>query len=157
MLMLFLSAAGNVAAATYTYTLDIEILQAGVDATLINQIGMVDFNVYGGDYVVTLGDAIPTAGNWKVEDYGDYYLIFDDYSTTTKDYTPLLTGHILTITSDSELSFDYLQFSDFVGKLVDSSYYSTAGFQNANVPIPGAIVLLGSGLLGLLGFARKRK
>ncbi|MCP4689615.1 MAG: hypothetical protein GY859_16295 [Desulfobacterales bacterium] len=153
--------AGQVGATpiSYTYTLDVAIPDEGVIDNIENKIGGVEFTVnggaYGSDWTATLGNAIPTGGNWIFENYGgSWSAAYDDYDYTLKDYAPMQAGNILTIHSTEELSFGNLGFYDFTGGDVNTAYYQTEGFEA--VPIPAAAWLLGGGLVFLVGLKRNR-
>jgi hypothetical protein len=70
-----------------------------------------------------------------------------------------MSGRVFTITSNTELTFSDLVFFDFSpGDIIDvgeGEYVKTEGVQV--VPIPGAVLLFGSGLLGLIGLRKKIK
>jgi len=77
---------------------------------------------------------------------------------TTTPYN-LLTGNFLAITAEASVIAAANRYLGVVGSAFLGSYtaISTANqdFIISKVPIPGAVWLLGSGLLGLLGFKRK--
>ena len=58
------------------------------------------------------------------------------------------------ITSDFHLTFSEIGLIDYEGFPVAESY---AGVAANLVPIPGAVWLLGSGLVGLVGLKRRKK
>lgn len=155
--------AGNASAAsTYTYALDIDIpnLEMLEDAQL--RVGGVLFEVeggvYGEDWNVNLGEAVPVeVGNWIIETYGSVFSLYDNYDYGSRNYAPMNSGNILTITSDVELLFSGLMIYDFAGSDVSPNYYQTAGIVGGpTVPVPGAVILIGSGLAGLIGIRRRK-
>ncbi len=160
--LFFLVLAGNASAslASYTYTLDIDIPDPDMITEISSRVAGVEFQVAGGDYgdswAITLGNAVPSEGNWIFENFGSWNAVYDDYNWSDPDYAPMLSGNILSITSNVELSFSDMGFYDYQGKSVDPEYFSTDGFSQSAVPIPGSLILLGSGLLGFLGFKRKK-
>ena len=156
-------------AQAFVYTIDIKLpLSVIIDPA--EKIGGLEFTVKpsnsdlvhsNADLGYELGDAIPAPppGHWIFETYtGDYCAVYDDYQDYSglSDIAPMLPGRIITITSAIELDFDALVFYDFSGKLVPGDYFSSEGFQLAPVPIPGALFLLGSGLIGLIAVRRKQ-
>jgi hypothetical protein len=156
----------GLAQASYIYTLDITILNPGSITDLTSRIGGIDFDVSGGAYITNwtyqLGNAIPTAGHWILDSYsGGYTAVYDNYPIPLSASTiaPLSgSGRLLTVTSDVPLTFANLGFINYTGNYIGAAngYYTTQGFQeSAAVPIPPAILMLGSGLLGL--FAQRRK
>ncbi len=157
---LLLAAQAGATPIAYTYTLDVAILDEGAVSDIENKIGGVEFTVSGGaydsDWTVTLGNAIPSAGNWIFENYGGVWsAVYDDYDYGLKDYTPMLEGNILTIQSTEELSFGDLGFYDFTGSDVNPAYFHSEGFQA--VPLPAAAWLLGGGIVFLMGLKRNRR
>ncbi len=163
----FLLFAGHAGAFTvvppsYLYTLDIDIPDPGMVPDLVRKIGGVEFKVFGGNpgpnWTYELGDAVPTGGNWIFESFGgNYSAVYDDWDWNDPDYKPMTTGRVVTITSDVELSFDLLVFYDFEGKIkFPPGYFLSEGFKETTVPIPGAMMLLGSGLAGVFGLVRRR-
>ncbi len=158
----FLVFAGNASAtiASYTYTLDIDIPDPEMIPQIESRIGGVEFKVAGGDYgndwAISLGNAVPNEGIWIFENFGSWNAVYDDYNWSDPDYAPMLSGNILSITSNVELSFSDMGFYDYQGKSVDPEYFSTDGFSQSAVPIPGSLILLASGLLGFLGLKRKK-
>jgi hypothetical protein len=162
MLTIFLMGFGGTAQASFTYTLDIA-LQAGYSGlTDTNKIGGVAFIVSGGTIPnYSLGSAIPPALGWILESYGGgYYAVYDDYTIgQPSTFNPIVSnGNIITIISDVALGFSSLDFYNMAGASVGAQYFSSAGFQQtAAVPIPAAVWLLGSGLVGLIGLRRRMK
>jgi hypothetical protein len=152
--------AAGVAQASYSYTLDINIpQQAAVNSA---GIGMIEFIVNGGafntDWTYQLGNAVPSAGHWIFENFdGGWASIYDNFATplTESAIAPLGSGKIVTITSNVPLTFSDLAFSDFKSHYLGSNFYSTQGFVPSTVPIPAALYLLGSGLIGLVGLRRR--
>lgn len=150
----------GIAHASFTYNLDITIpQQAAVNSA---GIGMVAFTVNGGtlntDWSYQLGNAVPSAGHWIFENYGGGWAsIYDNYTSplTESAIAPLGSGNILTITSNVPLTFTDLAFANYKGTEVGTNFYSTQGFVPSAVPIPAALYLLGSGLIGLVGLRRR--
>ncbi|MCP4022609.1 MAG: PEP-CTERM sorting domain-containing protein [Desulfobacteraceae bacterium] len=157
--------AANVSAActtTFDYSLDIDIPNPGMITEIEEMIGGVQFKVengtFGTDWNVTLGDAVPQGqGNWIFENFGTWNAAYDDYNWSNPDYSPLGSGNVLTISSCVELLFTDLDFYDFSGGSVNPDYFVTAGFTQGEVPIPGTLLLFGSGLLGFLGLKRRKQ
>jgi hypothetical protein len=52
--------------------------------------------------------------------------------------------------------FTDMRFYNFRGSDVINEYFSSDGFTQNAVPVPGSILLLGCGLLGFLSVARKK-
>lgn len=161
-LALFFAGTLSVSAANHVYTLDIDIVNPGLFADVGDMIGGVEFDVFGGslgqDWTFEIGNAIPAGqGNWIDLNSGTYVSVYDDYDWETPQYAPMTSGNVLTITSDVELTFTNPDFFSFYGDLYNPGYFITQGFVEQNtVPIPGGFFLLGTGLIGLLGFARRR-
>ncbi|MBI9088362.1 MAG: VPLPA-CTERM sorting domain-containing protein [Desulfobacterium sp.] len=162
--LLFAGHAGafTVVPTSYLYTLDIDISNPVTGLELVRKIGGVEFKVLGGEpqtnWTFELGDAVPTGGNWIFESFGgNYSAIYDDWDFSDPDYTPMTSGRVATITSDVALTFDSLVFYDFEGKTdFPAGYYASEGFKESPVPLPGAMILLGSGLVGVFGLVRRR-
>ncbi len=161
-LALFFAGNLSVSAANHVYTLDIDIINPGLFTEVGNMIGGVEFDVFGGaidqDWTLALGDAIlPGQGNWSYQTAGTLVAVYDDYDWETPLYAPMTSGNVLTISSDVELIFSNPDFFSFYGDSYDSGYFTTQGFVEQNsVPIPGGIILLGSGLIGLIGLKRRK-
>lgn len=159
---IFFTATASAALTTHTYTLDIDIPDPGMITETAEMIGGVEFQVFGGDYGVdwdvTIGDAVPQdSGEWIFESFGTWNAVYDDYDWSAPDYAPLGSGNVLTITSATELSFSDLNFYDFAGASVSEDYFNSQGFTQGEVPIPGSLILFGSGLLGFLGLKRRKE
>lgn len=151
-------------AAAYTYNLDVNIPNPGAISDLQLRIGMISFTVSGGDDpTYSLGSAVPSTGNWTLENFGGGWIsLYDNFPLPLSPLTiaPLsASGRLLTITSNTELLFSDLDFSNYKGNSLSagSGYFSTAGFtlDNTPVPIPAAIYLFGAGLIGLISIRRK--
>ena len=148
------------ALSSYRYTIDIDIPDPEMISDLESRLGGLEFQVLGGtfgtDWVVQTGNAIPVNGeNWIFENYGSWNAVYDDYDYSLKNYTPLISGRILTIISDVELSFADISFYDFNGASVASDYFTSTGFVASAVPVPGSALLLGSGILCLFMTRKK--
>ena len=142
----------NKVQAAFVYTLDISDIE--------KDIGGVEFtaNPSNENLEYELGDAIPfpPSGDWVFETFGGNYCAVRDES----ENVPMLTGRIVTITSEIQLSFEKILFFAFNGDEIDNGYFSN-GFEPAPapapaVPIPGTLFLLGSGIIGLIGVKRKQ-
>jgi hypothetical protein len=146
---------------TYSYALDIEISDPGMVPDRVRQIAGAEFKVLGGDpetdWTYELGDAVPTGGNWIFESYGsNYSAVYDEGDLNDPLCMSMITGRVVTITSDVELTFDVMVFYDFEGKIkFPNGYFFSEGFKETPVPIPGAMMLLGSGLVGVFGLVRR--
>ena len=145
----------------FVYTLDINI--PDIDAINSSErVGGFEFiaNPSNSDLSYELGDAIPSSGNWIFETFPSNNIcsLSDDYKDLTdlSDIAPMLNGRIITITSEIELVFEEILFYDFFGTRVPTNSFSYEGFNLAPVPIPGALFLLGSGLIGIIGVRRKQ-
>ncbi|MCD4718914.1 MAG: hypothetical protein K8S13_03525 [Desulfobacula sp.] len=154
---------GNATAAvsSYTYLLDIDIPDPGMIIEVESMIGGVEFKVsggvYGDDWTISLGNAVPVdQGVWIFENFGTWNALYDNYNWSDPDYAPMISGNVLTITSGVELMFTDMGFYDFRGQSVNTEYFSSNGFTQSAIPIPGSIILLGSGLLGFLSVTRRK-
>ncbi|MCP4118841.1 MAG: PEP-CTERM sorting domain-containing protein [Desulfobacteraceae bacterium] len=164
--VVFLLLAGHAGASTavpvnYLYTLDIDIPDPAMVPDLVRKIAGVEFKLFGGEFETNwnyeLGDAVPKGGNWIFETFGNYNAVYDEGDVDDPLCMPMTSGRVLTITSDVALTFDLPVFYDFEGKIdFPEGYYESGGFKETPVPIPGTMVLLGSGLVGVFGLVRRR-
>ena len=102
--------------------------------------------------------AVPEPGeNFRANEFG--YLILN--GTTRFDFVAVdqysgsggSNGNFF-VDFGTTFRADSIQF--FAGNNDPLNEYSVAGFEGGQVPIPGAVWLLGSGLLGLIGVRRKK-
>lgn len=150
-------------AASYIYKLDVNITNPGSITEDENKIAGVEFDVFGGildqDWTLVIGDAVPMdQGNWLHQGFDTLNGVYDDYDWENPEYAPMVSGTVLTIFSDVELTFSEAYFFDYTGALVSNNYFEATGFVEQDpVPIPGGIILLGAGLAGLFGMARRKR
>jgi hypothetical protein len=159
---------GNAQAALYEYSLDVTLLSGYSSLATFDKIGGVEFTVKAGStgYSVTtytFGSAISSLPGWILESYsGGNHGLYDDYDSSNPagTYNPITTsGNVIKISSDVLLTFSNLAFYDKESDyLTNGQYFSTTGFhQTAAVPIPAAVWLLGSGLVGLVAIRRRMR
>jgi hypothetical protein len=151
--ILIIGMGGSAQAATYDYTLEIELLAGYSALPDAEKIASLAFDLASGDAPITnfsLGGAVPT-GWIFANDSHPFYAMYDEAGATN----PIISGGlIISIFSDTPLNFSLLEFYDSDGVALTSEFVSTSGFQA--VPIPAAAWLLGSGLLGLVALKRRR-
>ncbi len=96
----------------------------------------------------------PSGENFRADEFG--YLILN--GTTRFDFVAIdqYTGSNGNFFVDFGTSFLVNSIQFFAGNGDPRNEYSVAGFVGSPVPIPGAVWLLGSGLLGLIGVRRKK-
>jgi hypothetical protein len=169
--MLFLiGILGNAQAALYEYSLDLTLLSGYSSLATFDKIGGVEFTAKKGttDYTVTtyaFGSAISSLPGWILEAYtaGNHGLYDDyDFGNPAATYNPIVTsGNIIKISSDDLLNFSNLKFydkdGDYLTEGATAGHFTTAGFQQTVVPIPAAVWLLGSGLVGLVAIRRRMR
>jgi hypothetical protein len=96
------------------------------------------------------GGLIPefSAGDLSGESPGDYFLAVSLFATG-----PLFSGEPPTLSSWQRLVFPPVQTGPYTLSLEGASLVGTT----ATIPVPGAVWLLGSGILALLSFGRRNK
>lgn len=126
------------------------------------------------DPVYDTGDAaFAAAGSSALLDLLENTLDGDDWDTgviptagcTYFGYCNMFTVHTAHVNGDLDghrTSNDFLtsdaDFASILGSIPSGNTFGTITYVNwSPVPVPGAIWLMGSGLLGLLGFFRKKK
>jgi hypothetical protein len=148
-------------------------LDAGGYAVL-NTFSTVDTSAYGGTNGSTLsqtvnalaGDVISFSYSFNTDDYlpyNDFALVAGDAQYSVSDVATVGDGD-----SSGWQNFSFTALSDFsdlkfiVSNHTDTAFNSTLFIDNVSsgsvsaVPVPAAVWLFGSGVLGLLGFNRKR-
>jgi hypothetical protein len=162
---------GNAQASLYEYSLDITLLSGYSSLTNFDKIGGVEFvaKVGGTGYAITSGYVFGSAISslpgwiWSYSSSGNHGLYDDyDYLNPGTTYNPIVgSGNIVKISSDSLITFSDLKFYDKDGDYLTAGtaagYFTSAGFQQTAVPIPAAVWLLGSGMVGLVALKRRKK
>ncbi|OEU44833.1 MAG: hypothetical protein BBJ60_02875 [Desulfobacterales bacterium S7086C20] len=106
----------------------------------------------------------PFDSGWSVIDIGSDYVMYQAMMSTEEKnyYGDILMGTIqfspIAMGTSMITSRDYSDFPDFVyfdGGTFDDEVTFCGGTVNV-VPIPGTVLLFGSGLLGLMGIGRRR-
>ena len=86
---------------------------------------------------------------------GDYGVLFSDFNTLFTDFNGSLT---VTFNGGTQATLLDITIANFAGTLTPSNIASTyINPKVSAVPVPAAVWLFGSGLLGLAGFSRRRK
>jgi hypothetical protein len=132
------------------YNFDVTVDYTGL--TAVQKIQGIEFTIVGTGWSFS-GFSTPYNGTWFFSSTG----IIDDTYTSPNINTsvPLNSGTIFSLTTSNSISitnivaFDY-QNHDFTGPF-------TAHLNAAPVPIPAAMWLLGSGLVGLVGLRRRMR
>ena len=141
---------------------------------VLNTFDGIDTSVYGGTNGSILsqtvnalaGDVISFSYSFNTDDYFPY----NDFSLVAGDAQLLLSDVATVGDGDSSgwQNFTFTALSDFsdlkfiVSNHTDTAFNSTLYIDNVSsgsvsaVPVPAAVWLFGSGLVGLLGFNRKR-
>ena len=144
----------------------------------------LDYNSYHGDFVVNFGDAITAPAGWNKDSLIE--TVNDasgnpraDYargmSFSSKAMNPGLAPHdgIFATMSSVDTNFDidpisliFFDFTGSYGEIITTPFQLTRTTNGDDiniiidfraVPIPAAVWLLGSGLLGLWGIRRRRR
>lgn len=141
---------------------------------VLNTFDGIDTSIYGGTNGSILsqtvnalaGDVISFSYNFNTDDY----LPYNDFSLVAGD-AQFLLANVATVGeggSSGWNNFSFTALSDFtdlkfiVSNDTDTAFNSTLYIDNISsgsvsaVPVPAAVWLFGSGLVGLLGFNRKR-
>lgn len=141
---------------------------------VLNTFDGIDTSIYGGTNGSILsqtvnalaGDVISFSYNFNTDDY----LPYNDFSLVAGD-AQFLLENVATVGeggSSGWNNFSFTALSDFtdlkfiVSNDTDTAFNSTLYIDNISsgsvsaVPVPAAVWLFGSGLVGLLGFNRKR-
>lgn len=116
-----------------------------------------------------------TATSKSPEDYSDFTVRFDDADTNKvvdmEEFVSWSEGTFLGFDYDSLIALPHLWVDPIVLKSIPlgvkywtfgridgelSPHYSEWTYTATMVPLPGAVWLLGSGLIGIVGFRRKK-
>ena len=158
----------------YTYTLDFTVpdkpsfsddMQELMHA-MKNNVGSLDFCIFedaDGENVVDFTSELNATlyPKWKqVPNYNhpERIQIADDWQIgqPASEYNPLVSGTFMTFVSDFKLKLTDMKIGNYAGEQ-DIDLGVKYNFTPAPVPVPAAVWLLGSGLIGLAGFARKKR
>ena len=141
---------------------------------VLNTFNGIDTSVYGGTNGSILSQAVNAlAGDVISFSYSfntDDYLPYNDFALVAGDAQYLVSDVATVGDGDSSgwQNFSFTALSDFsdlkfiVSNHTDTGFNSTLYIDNvssgsvSSVPVPAAVWLFGSGLVGLLGFNRKR-
>ena len=130
-------------------------------------------NGLGGDPLVIGSNPILTfdaKGSPAVSEVDNFALRYlDNTGAILADSTPINYGGFINNTSWTQISFDlgavpagtvaaFLEFSQAIGPFDSAQILiDNVNLEVAQVPVPAAVWLFGSGLLGLIGVARRKK
>lgn len=147
-----------------------------VNAPIAAPLSGYNNGIVSGDYVAfSVNNTLHVITSSSAFDFNGAYLTGawrDGLDINIKGYDGVNLLYDTTVVANSDapawflldyLGVDRLEFSSFGG--VDNPAYSGTGTQfamdnftyNATIPIPAAVWLFGSGLLGLIGIAKRKK
>jgi hypothetical protein len=130
-----------------------------------------DVAIWDSSGVLRTSTSVPVSGGilddgFQYVSIGSFHLAAGDYvigGTSASDVDPYI-AFAVPINNDSRVSYGGFPLVNYTGPLEFPNIPTsgTAGFFGPNfkvesVPVPAAVWLFGSGLLGLVGVARKRK
>lgn len=129
----------------------------------------VSFKNFGGSYYVTLGIPTEPSAVWTPfkENFG-FYFVFDNtnnvtapdkyFSASVLDINNNHNPNVFTATNGNNQVYIYLDRATVAGENGSNieSEMTIRGNDVSPIPEPGTLLLLGSGLLGLVFYGRKR-
>jgi len=119
-------------------------LYGGVFESALLSTGGGRYHIYGGDY-----QAQEVTSTFE-------YVIVDFYGHGLSMTTPVLTRDRLYNPWYSTQVTGYLSDGNYIDMTVNNIAYDGVILHNTVVPVPSAVWLFGSGLLGLIGFAKRK-